>query len=141
MGLWIAFQQGPRCLQYPLGGVEVARFAQQGPSRPRARAATPLPEGDRVVLEGLRTVQQRFVIVGGEVEATRFGVLEVLEQDLGQVDGEGQVGAAPAGFEQVEQSGQQEGVVVEIRRKAGASILVHGEQPARCPSLATAWRE
>ena len=73
-------------------------------------------------------MHQLFVIVRGEVEAAVLAVDEVPEQRIGERRRELQVGAAPAGLQQLDQPIEQEGVVVEVRGEARLTVLVDGEQ-------------
>ena len=50
----------------------------------------------RLVGKGLGPVHQRLVVVRGEEEAAALRVLEMLEQQVGQLDGERQVIGIPA---------------------------------------------
>ena len=82
-------------------------------------------------------MHQLFVIVRGEEEAAVLAVAEVLEQRIGERHCELQVGAAPAGLQQLEQGVEQEGVVVEVRGEARLTVLVNGEQSTVAQQLLT----
>src|SRR5690606_8509880 len=60
-------------------------------------------------------------------------ILEVLERGLDERDREIEVLAPPAAFEQLDQAVREERVIVEIRREAGAAVLVCREQAIALP--------
>ena len=75
------------------------------------------------------------MIVCGEVEATVLAVREMREQRVGERDGELQVDAAPARLQQLDQSVEQECVVVEIRGESRLAVLVDCEQASVAPQV------
>ena len=77
MRLRVLRQRRPRGPQRPLGRRQVARLAQQMPHAQQHAGGDAVAGGRGVVGEDLGAVDERFVIVGGEVEAARFGVSEV----------------------------------------------------------------
>ena len=79
----------------------------------------PVAGGCRIVVPGLRAVDERLVIVGSEKEAAGCLVLEPLEQSIRQRDGKGEIVGAELRLHQLEQGREQEGVVVEIGIEAG----------------------
>ena len=117
-----------------LGRVEIALLAEQVPELDEDARRDPVAGWDRFVREGLRLVDQRFVIVGGEVEAAAL-VLEMREQRVDELAREVEVAAAPAALQQLEQAVREERVVVEIRREARAAVLVRRLEAAAAPEL------
>ncbi len=75
-------------------------------------------------------MDQGFVVVGGEVEATVFLVLEMCQQCIGQLPGKRQVCHRGVVLHEFEQGGEQEGVVVEIGGQVHASRTRSCEQAA-----------
>ena len=53
-----------------------------------------------VVMRWLGPLDQRFVIVGGEEKTTRFPILELVEEYVGQGQSKIQVAVAPAALQQ-----------------------------------------
>jgi hypothetical protein len=86
-----------------------------------------------IVVPGLGTVDQDFVVVGGEEETAGVAVFEAIQQGVGQFNGEAQVFRAKLGLHQFEQGGEQEGVVVEIGVEAGAAVPGGRQQMAPTP--------
>ena len=71
-------QHAPGRAQRALGRVEVARLAEQQPEPDQDSRGNAVAGRRGVVAERLRPQDQLLVIVGGEVEAARVPVLEVL---------------------------------------------------------------
>ncbi len=119
----------PGGAQGSLGGVEVARFAEQEAETLQGERRDSVARGHGFVGQRLGTMDQRFVIVGREPEATVLAVLEMREQQLGNVTGKREVCAVPACLQQLEQRIEQEGMVVEISGEFRLAVLVAGQQP------------
>ena len=54
------------------------------------------------------------MILGSEEKSAVFLVLELIQHHVGQLAGQFQVAAAPAGLQELEQGVAEEGVVIEI---------------------------
>src|SRR5204863_7094416 len=73
-------------VQRALRGIEVTGLAQpvaEGEQRLRGDAVA---RGRRIVVRGLRPMDQRLVVVAGEKEAAACRILEPLEQSIGDFD-------------------------------------------------------
>src|SRR3569623_1893245 len=115
------------------GGIEIAGFAEQM-AEPRQCQRSNAVAG-RGGLVGIRfgTIEQPFVVIGGEEEAAVIAIFEMREQAIGERDGEVEIIVAPARLQQLEHAVEQKGVVVEIGTETGAAILVHRPQAAVVP--------
>ena len=81
-------------------------------------------------------MDQRLVIIGGEEEPAALRVLEVLQHDVEQGRGEGQLVGAQAHLLQLQHRVGEIDVVVQIGIQMRAAVLVGGQQPAVAPERA-----
>src|SRR3989344_6072719 len=91
--------------------------------------------GNGVVASGLRSVQQRLVVVGGEVEPATGLVLEARKHGVGEVADEVEVGGMEAHLQQRQSGINQVDVVVEVGVEMRFSVLGCGQQPAVAPEM------
>src|SRR5262245_14557580 len=117
-----------------LGRVEIALLAGEMAERDQRERGDSVPGRHGFVDEWLRLVDQSFVVVGREKEAAAL-VLEVRKKHVGELACELKVLVAPTRLQQLEQAMSQERVVVEVRGKPGAAVLVRGLQAAVPPEL------
>ena len=65
-------------------------------------------------MAGLGPVQQLFMVARGEEKTAAVRVLELLEQHLGQLLGEFQIGRRKTGLQEFEQRCDQQGVIIQV---------------------------
>ncbi len=80
-------------------------------------------------------MDQCLVIIGGEVEATALMVGKATQQRFGQFNGPMQIGTAPAGLQQLQQAGEQVGMVIQIRGELRVTTGLHRIQTPVTPGF------
>jgi len=133
VGLRVALQRIPRRLQRALGRAQVARFSEQIAQAGEQGNRDAVPRRDRLVVEALASMNERFVVGCGEEETARLGVLEAVQQRIREGARELEVAAAPARLQEFDERLAEKRVIVEIRLQVGAPILVAGEQSTTVP--------
>ena len=84
-------------------------------------------------MAGLRPVDEPLVVTAGKEEGPGFGILELLEQRVGQFLGELEVEGIEFGLHQLDQRIDEECVIVEIGVEVRTAVLAGGKQAAVLP--------
>src|SRR5262249_59930692 len=97
-----------------LRGERVPRLAGEEVQALQRERSDAVPGRRGVLVAGLGAMDQLLMVMAGEEETALVLVLEALEQRLREVLGERERVGVEIGLDQLEQRGEQEGVVVQV---------------------------
>src|SRR5438309_5095672 len=117
---------GMKLRERALGGSRVARLAGEKVQALQGERRHAVARRRGVVVAGLGAVDQALVIVAGEEEAAVLPVLELLEQDFGELLGERERFALELRLQELDQRGEQKSVVVEVGVEMRLPVLAGG---------------
>src|SRR5688572_5257693 len=80
-------------------------------------------------------MHELLVIVGGEVETAVLAIFEMLQQCVRKLYRKLQIGTAPACLQQLDQTIEQESMIIQICWEARATFFVRGQQAPLTPAV------
>src|SRR5882757_52633 len=136
MGVRIFFDAEPSCAQGALGSLEIAWFCEQV-SHPLEHQCGNAVAGWRCIVgKRFGTMYEGLVIVRGKEETAGVGIRKMHEHDFEELTCEFELCAVESCLLQLEDSVDEEYVVVEVRVKMCEPVLAVREQLAVAPDLA-----